>query len=46
MLQTRSDFSPREMPDTPERTVSRMWPGSMAWMKASSLSPVPVSSMV
>src|SRR3569833_2280445 len=33
------------MPDTPERTVSRMVPAPTASRKASSLSPVPVSSI-
>ena len=38
--------SPRPIPDAPVRTVSRMTPGSIAVRKASSFSPVPVSSIV
>ena len=38
-----STFSPRLMPDTPERTTSRMAALPMARKKASSLSPAPVN---
>jgi hypothetical protein len=34
------------MPEAPVRTVSMIDVGSIAWMKASSLATVPVSSMV
>ena len=42
----RSAFSPRPMPSAPERTTSTMLFGSRAVMKASSFSPLPVSSMM
>ncbi len=45
-FQTRSTRSPRAIPELPVRTVSRMVPSSRASMKASSLLPSPVSSMV
>src|SRR6266571_3981183 len=45
-VQTFKTLSPRPMPEAPVRTVSRMALCSSAWMKASSLAPVPVSSMV
>src|SRR6266540_500987 len=44
--QTFKTLSPRPMPEAPVRTVSRIALCSSAWMKASSLAPVPVSSMV
>ncbi|MPN21525.1 hypothetical protein SDC9_168905 [bioreactor metagenome] len=44
-VQSLSTRSPRPMPQTPDRTVSRISPASMAPMKASSLDWLPVSSM-
>jgi len=45
-LHIRNIRSPRPMPDAPVRTVSRITPGSIAVRNASSLDPVPVSSIV
>ena len=44
-LHTRSAVSPRAIPDTPERTTSRISFLSMPFRKASIFSLVPVSSM-